>query len=911
MSATSRTIATIDGKAVDVRRGETILDAAARAGIEIPTLCHAPGIAPEGGCRMCLVEIEGQRPQAACHTPIAPGMTVRTASPLLTRVRRDLLALTLSATPAGAFTANPGGSKFEQLLAVYGVESSDFGRHAEHGQPDESHPYMRFDRDKCITCRLCLNACEQVQGQFVFGIEGRAGRTRLIFGPTERFADSDCVACGACVDRCPTGAISDRDRTATAGELHADFAADSVCGYCGVGCRGHVEAKRGVVLRIRGVTDATVNHGHLCVKGRYAHGYHHAPDRLTTPMIRDGPGAPPTLRPATWDEAIAFTARRLAEIRDRRTGGGPNALGTMTSSRSTNEAAYLLQKLFRSIIGTNNTDCCARVCHSSTAVALGAVTGTGAATASYADLDVATLIVVAGANPTEAHPVVGARIKQAALRGVPLVVIDPRAIELSRYAAVHLQLWPGTNVPMFNALAKVIVEERLHDARYVHDRCEGFDELCRFLADQSLDELASLTRVPVELIRRAARIIAGGGEGRGGGGLFISGLGLSEQTQGVAGVMAYCNLGLLTGSLGKRGSGMLPLRGQNNVQGNADMGSQPYSLTGYMKLGDPTVQARLHRIWGQAPPIEPGKTIPEMYDAAIAGTLKALWIQGEDVVQSDPNRDHVIKALGSLELLIVQELFMTETAELAHVVLPAAAVLEQEGTFTNGERRVQHVRPAVAPPVGARPDWEVIRDVGIAMGGLGATWRYEHPSQIMDEIAAVVPDLFGGVSYDRLATDGVQWPCPTRDHPGTRTVHEGGFVRGKGAFMCVEYLPPLDAADAAHPMVLITGRILDHYNVGTMTRRTPSGRIVSADHLELHPEDAARLGVSDGARVRVRSRWGQTVAPAKVSRRVLPGTSFLSFHFPETRTNRVVGPHVDRTSKCPDYKVVAVALSPA
>lgn len=900
MTATVRTSASINGTTVDVKPGDTILAAAARAGFDIPTLCHTEGLEPEGGCRMCLVEITGQRAQAACHTPIVPGMVVRTETARLTEIRRDLLALTLSASPRGAFVAREDGTRLERMLARFNVTESSFGHHAARHEVDESHPYMRFDRDKCITCRLCLNVCEQVQGQFVYGVEGRGGATRLIFGPTERFADSDCVACGACVDVCPTGAITDRDRVGARNSARTDHGVDSVCGYCGVGCRGHVESASGAVLRIRGVEDAAVNRGHLCVKGRYAHAYHRSPDRLTTPMIRDGSGP---LRPVGWDEAIAFTARRLLEIRDRH---GPDALGVMTSSRSTNEAAYLLQKLFRSIIGTNNTDCCARVCHSSTAVALGLVTGTGAATASYVDLDETSLVVLAGGNPTEAHPVIGARIKQVVLRGAGLVVIDPRAIELASYADVHLQLWPGTNVALFNALAKVIIEEELFDREYVVARCEGLVELREFLSRVTLSELAELTRVPVSKIQAAARLIASRGPG-----MFVSGLGLSEQTQGVASVMAYCNLGLLTGALGKRGSGMLPLRGQNNVQGNADMGSQPYSLTGYMKLDDPGVRERVERIWGQAPPVEPGKTIPEMYDAAVAGTLRTLWIQGEDVAQSDPNHDHVMKALGALDLLVVQELFMTETASLAHVVFPAASVLEQEGTFTNGERRIQHVRPAVAPPGQARPDWEVIRDVGIAMGPPGTPWRYGTPSAVMDEIARVVPHLFGGVSYDRLTPDGLQWPCPSLDHPGTRTVHADRFVRGRAFLASVDYQPPLDAPDAGHPFVLITGRILDHYNVGTMTRRTPSSRLVGRDFLEVHPEDAARLGIADGAPVRVRSRWGEAAAPAKLSRRMLPGTCFLTFHFPETCTNRVVGPCVDPTSKCPDYKVIGVDLCPA
>jgi formate dehydrogenase major subunit len=903
---TNRT--TIDERPVADSTGQTILQAAHMVGIEIPAMCHSMGLAPEGACRMCLVEVEGSpRPVAACHTPIARGMNIRTATPALEALRRGLLELMLSEHAAATFAPTAVGNPFERLLARYGVAGSAFGFPAGNGRGtpvsandpalsegptsiDASHTYLRYDRSLCINCRQCLNACEQVQGQFVYGIEGRGARARLIFGPTERFADSPCVACGACADRCPTGAVSDRDRRPF---KPARRSVDTTCGYCGVGCQLRVETEGDAVLRVEGVSSAAVNRGHLCVKGRYAHAYVRNPGRLTTPLLRDGD----SFRPVSWTEATAWAARKLTELRDRH---GPDCLGVLTSARSTNEAAYLLQKLFRTTIGTNNVDCCARVCHASTAVALHRATGTAAGTASFDDVERARCIVVAGSNATEAHPVVGARIKQAALRGTPLSVIDPRRIELAEYAQLYVPVRPGTNVPLFNAVAKLLIEQRLYDAEYVAARCEGFDHLAAFLKQRPLSELAEPTGVGVQVIEHVARQI-----GHLRPVLFVHGIGLSELTQGTDAVMTLINLGMLTGSIGRPGAGMLPLRGQNNVQGNVDMGATPSRVTGDQRLDAPDVRDRLVVAWGKAPPSRPGLKLPEMLEAAARGALRGLWVQGFDLAQSMNCESRTLEALRRLELVIVQDIFFCELCRFAHLVLPAAAGLEQEGTFTNAERRIQLVRPVLPPPGDARQEWRLVCDVARS---LGENWNYASAADVMDEIARVAPDSFGGVSHRRLSGDGLQWPCPTPEHPGTATVHASGFVRGRGRLTIVDYLPSPEQTDAAYPYLLITGRRLEHFNVGTMTRCTPAQELGGSDVLDVHPDDATREGIADGAYVEVVSRWGAARMRARHSSRVQPRMLFLTFHHPQTRANALTSPYVDPQSKCPEYKLTAAAI---
>ena len=859
----------INGQAITPLSGETILEAAKRLSIDIPTICHAEQLHPEGGCRICLVECEGEdRPMAACHSAINPGMIIHTDTEKVETLR-------------------------SQLHELY-----DHHRHTItpcSTTTQETHPYLSLNLAACVDCRLCLNVCEQVQGQFVFSVSGRGAKKKISIGDLDTFADSPCVACGACADICPTDAIINRD---VLNHSAHQKTVRSTCGYCGVGCQiaVAVDEDTNQVLSIEGVNDALVNKGHLCAKGRFSHSYLKSGDRLTQPLIKTADGS---FKEATWPEALKLITSTLTQMVKTH---GSSSVGAFTSSRSTNEACYLLQKFFRSILLSNNVDCCARVCHSSTALALQLVTGTGAASSSYQDIESSSCILVAGANPTEAHPIVGARIKQQVLKGTPLIVIDPREIELAEYADVHLQLIPGTNVALFNGLAKILHDNGDIDEPYLLERIENYEEFKGFIETISLPEIVDSTGVDLESMKKAASLIC---SSQAGGTLFVHGLGLSELEQGTASVMTLCNLGMLTGSIGKLGSGMLPLRGQNNVQGSADMGSMPDQFTGYQSVADPAARQRLQKIWGSLPPEEPGLTIPEMIDAAAAGSIRGLWIQGEDIAQSDPNESHVRAALETLDFLVVQEIFFSETCHFADVILPAASYLEQEGTFTNGERRIQHVKPVVASPGESLPDWLVVRD---AANLAGAQWSYQNPSEVMDEIAEVAPHLFGGVSYSRLDQNGLQWPCPSYESSGTATVHGSGFLRGKGALTTIDYRPSSEHHISGYPYLLITGRTLHHYNVGTMTRRSRQSSLSSRDFLEINPKDAKREKIKDGDIITVQSRWGQIAVPIKYSTRTAPNTLFLSFHFPETHTNQLTGPALDPMSKCPQYKATAVRL---
>ncbi len=836
---------TVDGIQVPARG--SVLDACEEAGAAVPRECGATGV-----CRGCLVEVDGKA-KPACRTPAHAGQVVRTDTPALQAYRRT----------------------WSRLVA-------DEARSPITAAADASHPYLRVDLGACTLCRQCVDVCAEVEGRFVWSVVGRGEETRVSWGHGP-FAESPCSGCGACAAVCPTGAITDVDRLRATRD-GVDRVVRTTCPYCGVGCALDVHVHGTQIVRIDGAGG-----GHLCGKGRYAHGFVDHPDRLTQPLIRqDG-----ELVPVSWEAAIELIVDRFTRVAPRVAG--------LASSRCTNEACYLLQRWIRAGFGSNHVDSCARICHAPTATGMGRMFGTGAATGSFDDIERSDVLLVAGCNPTEAHPVVGARLMQRVLAGrAKLIVIDPRRTDLAEVADVHLQLKAGTNVLLLNAMAHVIVAEELYDRDYVAGRTEGLDELRAHLADYRPGDVAARCGVSEADIVRAARVWAGAFEP-----LSVHGLGMTEHLQGTESVMLLCNLALLVGAVGRPGAGMNPLRGQNNVQGAADMGCQPDSTTGYGRIGDPQVHEACHHVWGRPLPDSEGMTLPKMLEAAASGELDALFVVGEDLVATEPHRDATVAALERLPFLVVQEIFPSQTTPYADVVLPAASAFEKTGTFTNGERRIQRIRPVVPSPGQARPDFDILVALSEATGLLAPAT----PAAAWGEVGAVCPAKFGGVTHDRLDPHGLQWPVPATDHPGTTTLHRHAFgAKERTAFAIVPALDPVDPPDAGHPLRLVTGRVREHYNTGSMTRRTPNLQLLGEDLCEVHPEDAAARGIADGDRVVVSSPRGEAHAVARISERVAPGEMFMSFHFPDTGTNAVTSDVLDRLADCPEYKVTAVQL---
>jgi len=897
----NKKIAYIDGRPFQMEEGETILSFVKRhkGKLSVPTLCDAPNLDPFGSCRVCSVDIALEengktKTIASCHTPVIEGQYIYPNSKSIQDLRKNIIELVLTDHPLDCLTCEVNGNcELQTVAAQVGIRDVRYPEGATHlhREKDLSHPYMTSDLSKCINCYRCVRACDEVQGEFVLNMAGRGFDTQIIKGHDQSFMDSDCVSCGACAQACPTSAISDVFQSKA---ISATETTRTVCTYCGVGCNLEVSSSNGAVASITAPYDAEVNQGHTCLKGRYAFKFYDHPERLDSPMIkRNG-----EFEKVSWDEAYDHITSKLNGFKHE---FGADSIAGISSSRCTNEENYLMQKFIRAVVGTNNIDGCARVCHSPTALGMQRTFGTGAATNSIDDLKDTNCIMVIGANPTDAHPVTGAKLKQFSMKQDNVsIVIDPRRTELARYADHHLALRPGTNVAVLNMMMYYIISEGLAHEEFISSRTEGFDTYKARLMDLDLEEMEKISGVSKEDVRAAAIAYASAPNA-----MSFHGLGVTEHSQGTFTVMQIADLAMLTGNIGRRGVGVNPLRGQNNVQGSADMGVQPHQGAGYLDITKPEVNQRYNEFYGAEVPSAIGYKIPEMFEAALEDKLKAIWIIGEDVVQTDPNTQKVIKALEATDLVIVQELFMTETAKYADVVLPGASFLEKSGTFTNGERRVQAVRQVVAPISGCKPDGEILVDI---MNRMGYPQPEYTPDGMLREISQIVP-FFAGITWENLGSNGKQWPV-AKDGTDTQILHTEDFKRGKGLFKYFDFRESEELEEFAkdYPYILTTNRELEHYNCGAMTRRTANEQILTDDFLMINPEDAKNNAITDGDLVCLESARGKVDVKARITDEVKAGVLSTTFHFPEIMVNNITSDIHDSEAKCPEYKVVAVRI---
>ncbi|MFK8012100.1 MAG: formate dehydrogenase subunit alpha [Marinicellaceae bacterium] len=891
-------IAFINNNAHEIHDGESILDYARRFGYSVPTLCDAPQLDAFGSCRVCSVDVALEKngttkAMASCHTPISEGMHIYTESENVLKLRKNIIELVLTDHPLECLTCEVNNNcELQTVAAEVGITEVRYpeGQNHQHYQKDFSHPYMTSDLSKCINCYRCVRACDEVQGEFVLNMSGRGFDSQIIKGDDQSFLDSDCVSCGACAQACPTSAISDVFQSKS---KQASKKTSTICTYCGVGCNLSIATRNDEILSIQAVTDAEVNQGHTCLKGRYAFQFYKHEDRLRSPLIRKNG----RLTECSWNEAYDFIANKINQHKHEYT---PSSIAGISSARCTNEENYLMQKFIRAVIGTNNIDCCARVCHSPTALGMQQTFGTGAATNSIKDIKHTDCILVIGANPTESHPVTGAKLKQFAMKSGTTIVIDPRQTELALYATYHLAPRPGTNVALMNMMMYFIIKNNAMAHDFINNRTEGFAAFKAQVLDLDIKQLEDLTGVDIKLVEAAAMAYAQAKNA-----MSFHGLGVTEHTQGTIAVMLIAELAMITGNIGRAGVGVNPLRGQNNVQGAADMGAQPHQGAGYLDVYQKDVQALYSDFYKAPSPLDKGLKIPEMFDAAIAGELKTLWIMGEDVVQTDPNSQKVIRALKNLDLLVVQELFMTETAELADVVLPASSFLEKNGTFTNGERRIQRVNQVVKPLSGTKPDGLIMTDI---MNKMGYFQKDYHPDWVLEEVSNIVP-FFAGVSWDKLGQNGMQWPV-SKDGIESTILHQDSFTRGLGKFQFHDFQESNEIINHSkdYPYILTTNRKLEHYNCGTMTRRTKNVELLTQDSLLINPIDAENNSIGEGDLVCVTSPRGKVDIHAQITNEVKPGVMSTTFHFPEIMVNNLTSDEHDSDAKCPEYKVVAVKI---
>jgi len=891
---------TIDGHVIQATEGETIMQAARAAGIRIPSLCDSPQLESFGSCRMCVVEIDGSNgTPSSCTTPVSEGMVVSTRSDRLWRLRRGITELYVSEHPLDCLTCTANGDcELQDVAAEVGLREVRYDNDPICAEMpiDDSNPFFTFDATKCIVCSRCIRACDETQVTHALSIDGRGIFSRIIAGDDTSFMASDCVSCGACVNECPVGALEDRVERSLG---IPDRWVRTTCAFCGVGCQFDAGIKGERLVTMRPAADSPVNQGHACVKGRFASAYIHHSDRLTTPMLRES--IDEEFREVTWKEAYQFICERWNTIREQ---SGPNAIGAITSSRSTNELNYLGSKLMRAVIGTNNVDNCARVCHSATVKGMMTVFGAGAGTNSLGDIDQTDLLLVSGCNPIHGHPVTGSRIRRARRRGMGMIVADPKMTELAEMADIHLQLRPGTNVALYQGLAHIILRDQMEaDEDWMESRCENLEPFKAMVQTMTPELCSRLTGIPAATLQAAAHLYASAPAA-----MSVHGLGMTEHSHGSEGVMALSSLALLCGNVGRPGTGINPLRGQNNVQGSCDMGALPNVYTNYQSVSDPANREAVSAVWGVEAPAEPGLTYPEMLQQVADGNIRSLYLIGSDIAHTDPDNIAVQKALSALDMLVVQDIFMCETAKLAHVVLPAASFLESDGTYTNGERRIQRIRQALSPPGEAKQDWQIVSELAEAMGY--PIVSSDDVSAVWDELASLTPN-FRGINYQRLeSAEAVQWPAPSEDHPGTTVMHQERFSRGLGHFAAPEFAEPNEQASDEYPFILVTGRNLFQYNAGTQTRRTGLIRFRSTDPLEIHPEDAAELGINHGDEVWLESPRNRVKMSVEVTDIVRRGNLFTTFHFPEVGVNSVLSASADGYTHCPEYKVQAVSVVP-
>jgi formate dehydrogenase major subunit len=893
-------VAYIDNKPYEIKEGETILAFLRRNFGQdyVPTLCDAPNLDPFGSCRVCSVDVAltangSAKAQASCHTPVMPNSYIYPHSERVQKLRKNIIELVLTDHPLDCLTCEVNNNcELQNVAAQVGVRDVRYPEGKTHldRKKDLSHPYMTSDMSKCINCFRCVRACDEVQGQFVLSMAGRGFESHIVKGMETTFEQSDCVSCGACAQACPTSAISDVFESKS---IAVDKKVRTVCTYCGVGCNLDVAVKGGTIKSIQAPYGADVNQGHTCLKGRYAFAFYNHPDRLRTPLIKKNG----EFVEATWEEAYDFIAEKLTEIKAQ---NGADFIAGISSARGTNEENYLMQKFIRAVIGTNNIDSCARVCHSPTALGMQRTFGTGAATNSIKDLKLTDCIMVIGANPTSGHPVTGAKLKQVAMSGRTSIVIDPRRTELAKYATYHLQLRPGTNVAVLNMMLYYIIKEGLEDKDFIAARTEGYEEFKQNILRLDINEMEKISGVDKELVRKAAIAYASAPNA-----MSFHGLGVTEHSQGTFTVMQIADLAMITGNIGRPGVGVNPLRGQNNVQGAADMGCQPHQGAGYFDVTVPEYHKKYETFYNAKLPDYIGYKIPQMYDAALNGKLKAMWVIGEDMAQTDPNTHHVVAALQKLDLFVVQELFMTETAKLATVILPAASFLEKSGTFTNGERRIQRVNAVVEPIAGTKSDGQVMVDI---MNRMGYAQPEYNPEWVLEEISQIIP-FFEGVKWNELGENGKQWPVAANGK-GTDILHTETFKRGKGKFVYNDWKESEEIVKNGkeYPYIITTNRELEHYNCGAMTRRTRNVQIVTDDVLLINPADAQKHLINEGDMVCVESPRGKVDVKARITDEVKPGILSSTFHFPDIMLNNITSSIADSEALCPEYKVVAVNI---